>query len=783
MLEISLDRERETVIRLDLSGYLDAEGAPLLDDQAQALPGSVHVLLLNLQGLEYLSSAGLRSLLKIQKQFAKEHRMLALCNPTPFVRQVIEFAGMAQLFRIFDNSDQAHQEITSSLDAAAHFKESGHQGRTLRFTPYRGASAWVEYWAGRSDPAGLAPGLEQASLSELGFALGRGGFGKDRSQARERLGAFLSCFNVAVLLPEGEGGQPATPDFITTRYPSETVIFVAEAVGLGGDPIASVDIDAPGCFDLATLLQDLECELSRNPDLPGREKARGLRGVLFLARDLETGTDRFPAGVVLCLYTPAGESRNLPGVLSRMSWTTTADWDVHALALLLDAWPDNRGSTPRSALESACGLERLLSLQALPSSASMLQARAWVFCPVAIHSAQEKRLRIEYAQDATASLTAQDAPDTWDVIIRRIYAGSPNEGADNAGGGASRVLLSPLHGGFQASTFLVESFDASGRRQLPTVIKLGDAGLIQRELAACNRLVHPYIQNNAAMVMGHAQHGESAGLRYNFVGLEGDDNRLVWLEEHYETRPVTECIPLFDRIFTKVLKPWYAQPILDRLDLWNEHDPRRLFPDILDAAQTSLGLSPDSPEFDCPELGRCLRNPFYILRHEYPKHAGRPTLWYKSIVHGDMNMRNVLLDQRENIFIIDFAETRQGNVVSDFARLEPILLLESTRLNSLDDCNSLARFIETWYAAESYAAVPPLGYAGSDPRVSKAYQILRRLRWYADTVTLFETDMHPYLLAVLQWTACTVCYRAWEPERKRLGAVMAGILCERILGE
>lgn len=782
MLEISLVHQNEAVATLALSGQLDAASAPLLDGQIQDLPASVQALLLDLQGLEYLSSAGLRSLLKAHKQFAAENRTLALCNLTPFARQVVEFSGMASLFRIFGDSNQALLELACSLDAAG-CRESGRQGRTIRFIPSQGAPAWVECWTRRGDLVGNPTVLEQASLAELGFAMGRGGFGKDRSQAQERLGSFVSCFSVAALLPNAEGMQHPKPDFITTRYPSETVIFVAEAAGLGGDPSARVDIESGSAFDIATLLDDLERELSREPGLPERDNAQGLRGLLLLARDLKTEAGLFPAGAVLCLYTPAGESRKLPAGLPRMPWLEAPDWDLCALALLLDAWPDNPGATPRTALEQACGLERLLSAQILPASATMLQARAWVFCPVAIHSAQEKRLRIEYIQDAAAPLGAPDTPDTWDVIIRRIYAGSPTEGAGAPGGGASRVLLGQLHGGYQASTFLVESFDSSGRRQLPTVVKLGDAALIQRELAACNRFVLPYIQNNAAMVMGHAQHGESAGLRYNFVGLEGEDNRLVWLEEHYLTRPVAECIPLFDRIFTRVLKPWYAQPVLDRLDLWTEHDPRRLFPDILDAAQTSLGLSPDSREFDCPELGRRLRNPFHVLRHEFAKHAGTPVLWYKSIVHGDMNMRNVLLDQRENIFIIDFAETRQGNVVSDFARLEPILLLEFARLNSPDDGNSLARFIETWYAAESYAATPPLGYAGSDPRVSKAYQLLRRLRWYADTVTLFETDMRPYLLAVLQWTVCTVCYLAWEPERKRLGAIMAGILCERILGE
>jgi hypothetical protein len=319
--------------------------------------------------------------------------------------------------------------------------------------------------------------------------------------------------------------------------------------------------------------------------------------------------------------------------------------------------------------------------------------------------------------------------------------------------------------------------------QKAALVGIGPAALTQREVEAYQRHVRPYILNTTTTIMGHAQHGNWAGLRYNFLGVTGQQGRLTWLADHYTSRPVAELIPLFDRIFTDILKPWYGQPKLDRVRLWVEHDPQRLFPHILEAAQTEVGLSPDTYEFDCPELGRRLRNPFHVLRHEFPKRAEESLLWYTSVVHGDLNMKNVLLDERENIYIIDFSETRQGNVVSDFARLEPILLLEHTRLSNAEETAALARHLETLYATEAYAAVPPFDYAGSDPLASKAYQILCRLRWYGDTVTLFETNIRPYLLAVFQWTACTVCFQAWEPERRRLGAIMAGILCEQLLKE
>ena len=59
-------------------------------------------------------------------------------------------------------------------------------------------------------------------------------------------------------------------------------------------------------------------------------------------------------------------------------------------------------------------------------------------------------------------------------------------------------------------------------------------------------------------------------------------------------------------------------------------------------------------------------------------------------------MRNVLVDERDNLYVIDFSETRPRNVVSDFARLEPALKFEMMRLDNDEDL-----FVEVAQAAET----------------------------------------------------------------------------------
>jgi hypothetical protein len=49
-------------------------------------------------------------------------------------------------------------------------------------------------------------------------------------------------------------------------------------------------------------------------------------------------------------------------------------------------------------------------------------------------------------------------------------------------------------------------------------------------------------------------------------------------------------------------------------------------------------------------------------------------------------------------------------------------------------------------------------YRGDDPLVARAHAVITRLRRAADIVTLFEQDMTPYWLAVLEWTYSVIGY-------------------------
>jgi hypothetical protein len=359
--------------------------------------------------------------------------------------------------------------------------------------------------------------------------------------------------------------------------------------------------------------------------------------------------------------------------------------------------------------------------------------------------------------------------DEWQVIARRIYQD------------ASRICLRELTGGYSATTFQVESYDASGRRMIPTVLKIASLDFTEREERAYHEHVKKFILNNSTVIMGRADQGRSAGLRYNFVGIAGAGSSLTWLAQHYRERPFAEIEPILDTVFGTVLWAWYGQCRRQPIALYADHDPTRIFTALSQDAVRHLGVRDDEPEFACPEIGRRLPNPYHFMRFEMPKRRTRVRELATAITHGDLNLNNILLDEKENIYVIDFSETRPRNAVADFCRLEPLLLFEFTRLDRPGDVQHLARFFADLVAVGSLAEQPRWSYRGDDPLAEKAYETIWTLRRWATRVVAPDTDLLPYLLPLLEWTVPVISYRQVHSNARRLSMLCSALICERIL--
>ncbi|MBR1368663.1 hypothetical protein RJ53_03725 [Methanocalculus chunghsingensis] len=100
--------EIENIQIIKISGRIDSSTAPdaeeTLRGYAQSEEGPV---IIDGSELKYISSGGLRVLLTIEKEIAKEGRHIILCSLRPDVEKIFRLTGFSSIFSIHPSIDAA----------------------------------------------------------------------------------------------------------------------------------------------------------------------------------------------------------------------------------------------------------------------------------------------------------------------------------------------------------------------------------------------------------------------------------------------------------------------------------------------------------------------------------------------------------------------------------------------------------------------------------------------------------------------------------------------------
>ena len=97
-MTIEIKKNREATV-IEIVGRLDTITAPALDKTINEDLGDTKELVLDMKGLEYISSAGLRVLLSAQKKMQKSGSMKVI-NVCEEVMEVFEMTGFADILVI-----------------------------------------------------------------------------------------------------------------------------------------------------------------------------------------------------------------------------------------------------------------------------------------------------------------------------------------------------------------------------------------------------------------------------------------------------------------------------------------------------------------------------------------------------------------------------------------------------------------------------------------------------------------------------------------------------------
>ncbi len=775
MLEIKTIFD-ENIPIITLSGRLDGYGATLLESQIASIEATTPHWILDCTDVHFLSSAGIRILLKTEKSLRNKRGSLLIAGMKEEIVNILALTGLINQFTLVVSADEAISNAKQYL-ASEEKKEVLRCGeREYTLHELHPKQCLIDIWNKKGcayKEAIQQENLIPTNLAEFGLGFGIGGFGISASQAEESIGLLIGAGKFSGLSPADGHNHP---DFMITEKPIEAQIYIAQGISFSGKPthrILSENCNASLRDVIEEMYQKLcpkdnesaiigFCLLVHNTQLHAAKLStpEDLAGQHYTALETENDSVVFIQGIYINEERISQEKEHknlivpifLPDAPERvyMLGCVLQDGDFGAITDLDDM------------LRKIDNIEHLKDIVRVRSDSIISSFNGWFFVPENIRDAEEKRLVIETAGDETYN------PE-WDTIIRRIYSE------------CSRIELNQLHGGFTSIAFQVTSYDKDRRKLLPTVLKIGSIRNTENEVEAYHKYVEKFILNNSTTIMGTTRYKQWAGLRYNFVGINGTESTLCWLTDYYKKHTTEKLLPLFDRIFTDVLKPWYGQPRWEHIYPYSQHSPLTLFTNLFETLEKEQQISPEDEKLYIEELKKEIINPYYFLKHEYPRRQAYSKLWYRAINHGDLNMQNILLDEKENIYVIDFSETKPRNIVSDFARLEPIFKIEMCNFDSKEELTQMLEFEEGLLQIDLLNQKPPFIYHGNDPMVKKAHTMICRLRDYANTVTLFEKDLIPYLLALLDWTFPVICYTQLSDYKKRLAVYSAALMCEKIL--
>lgn len=99
-MTIKLVKQPPNGAELRLEGRMDTTSAPAAQEAFLKVAGEYAKIILNFASLDYVSSAGLRALLVLQKQVNRTGGSLTLTNVSPAVMEVFEMTGFSGILEI-----------------------------------------------------------------------------------------------------------------------------------------------------------------------------------------------------------------------------------------------------------------------------------------------------------------------------------------------------------------------------------------------------------------------------------------------------------------------------------------------------------------------------------------------------------------------------------------------------------------------------------------------------------------------------------------------------------
>lgn len=302
-----------------------------------------------------------------------------------------------------------------------------------------------------------------------------------------------------------------------------------------------------------------------------------------------------------------------------------------------------------------------------------------------------------------------------------------------------------LDGGFSGNVVLkARSTDVLGHRQVPCVIKAGDRDMIAKERTSFER-IQEVLGNNAPSIVDFAEIDDRGAIKYRYAAML--DGNVHTLQHIYADASPEDVSGILDTVFIKQLGRLYDAAVYERLNLLEYYDfSPRYAESVSRRVAALLGHKPSGdriqllPDIDIPNVCDFYARDLLSLK-EYGSVSH-----YMAYLHGDLNGRNIIIDEQNNVWLIDFFHTHHGHIIKDLVKLENDIQFIWTPVESDEQLREAIRLTDLLIDGADLA-IPPDPEAGFVfPQFTKAFRTIAHLRSFYPR--LVQSDRDPYQLYV-----------------------------------
>ncbi len=349
---------------------------------------------------------------------------------------------------------------------------------------------------------------------------------------------------------------------------------------------------------------------------------------------------------------------------------------------------------------------------------------------------------------------------------------------------SKEVALSVLDGGYSGNLVLgARATDHMGHSQVPLVAKIGPRDMIAQERASFER-IQEVLGNSAPAIVDSCELDDRGAILYRYASmLEGNVRTFqdFYTQESQADEPPALMEEVLDTVFSRQLGRLYSAGEPETLNLLEYYDFSPRYAEGV--RKRVLSISPDSTGETVTLAGKTVKNPATFYEQDLQHLAENPGSRAQAFIHGDLNGRNIILDSRDNVWLIDFFHTHRGHVLRDLIKLENDLLFIMTPVNSEEELEDALRLSEMQINHPDLGISPDPELASSFhfPQFKKAWKSLCLLRRHYRALIGSDRDPYQFHVALLRYSVHTLSFDECNEWQKKWALYTSGLLTDKIV--